>query len=145
MLPTENVSNENVTDRQASHENEHLDAAFINFLKSLRYEDENTGKPKRKSKLKVPAGQRIAVEDFGETESSDQDESEGEGIETDSDSIDENGAMDVEQTVVKQETYPFPKRSEEIHIEDWLLVKFFYLSKKPGTLTMIINFCIFLV
>lgn len=57
MLPTETVSIENEAD-QASYEKQHLDAAFITFLKSLRYEDQESGKPKRKSKMNVTSWQK---------------------------------------------------------------------------------------
>lgn len=51
MLPSETISNENEANRQ-SHETNHIDAAFINFLKSMRYEDEETS-GKKKTKVKI--------------------------------------------------------------------------------------------
>lgn len=138
MLPTENIISENAdTDHR---EKEHLDGALISFLKSLRYEDENSGKPKRKSRLKVPPGKSIGVEDFEESElseSSDDDEIENGGMEAASvsESSDEDCTMDVKETIFKQETYPFPIKSDDIRNQDWLLVKFFYSSNKPGNLT----------
>lgn len=61
MLPAENIETENPTDPEAQ-ERQHLDNAFINLLKSMRYD--GTAKPKKKSKLNVPPGKSIAVEDL---------------------------------------------------------------------------------
>lgn len=49
-----------------------------------------------------------------------------------SDSSDSDCPMDFDSNIVKQETYPFPINSEDVQAKDWLLVKFFYLTNKPG-------------
>lgn len=65
MLPAENVETENPINSEAQ-ERQHLDNAFINLLKSMRYDDDSNGKPKKKSKLNVLPGKSIAVEDLAD-------------------------------------------------------------------------------
>ncbi len=163
MLPAETVETENPIDA-AAHERQHLDNAFINLLKSMRYDDDTTGKPKKKSKLNVPPGKSIAIEDLKDpvitakpkrklktkiaprkkikieddcSESSDHSESEGTIAEVESDdnvgseSGEENSDGGNSESDDKQ-IYPFPTKSEDIHKNDWLAVKFFYSVNKAS-------------
>ncbi|XP_037045724.1 uncharacterized protein LOC119081087 [Bradysia coprophila] len=65
MFPVES----NNSDNQPTQEIEALDKAFVNLLKSMRYEE--TGKPQKKSKLKIAAGKSAAVENFDSDSGSD--------------------------------------------------------------------------
>lgn len=89
----------------------------------------------------MPAGKSAAIEDFDESMSHD-DIAENQTIEhsesmdaDSSDTSDEDCAMDTMDDDVRGEIYPIPINSEDVRVHDWLVVKFFYSSKKPSNFT----------
>lgn len=139
MLPTENVENQIPVGDQAALQRQELDNAFINILKSMRYEDAATAKPKRKSKINIPPGKSVGLEDFENSKFSDSEDDARIDDELEVDQVSDISGDDCEMeddsnenTQKNMEPYPFPITAEQIKTDDWLIVKFLYSNKKAS-------------
>lgn len=140
MLPVDSTESEN----QSTLEVEALDRTFVKLLKSMRYED--TAKPKKKSKLKIPAGKSAAVENFESSESesdtnetvcdSDLEEHHDVGMTEEADDTDDENEISNGVFAVKTETknaYPSSVKREDLKVGDWLVVTFYYSNGNAST------------
>lgn len=131
MLPTEPT-------QTVQEEEKLIDDTFVNLLKSMRYEDTANVKPKKKSKLCVPPGKSIGLEDFDSSESSDASlfNNESDIVPEKIDSVCVTGEDDIHDSKINNmasSSYPFKTKPDDLKTGDWLAVSFFYSTTKAAS------------